>query len=227
MHRHPLESRPDHPLLSALSAEQLDRLVRGSERLELAANETLFNMGDPANRFFMVESGQVKIFRVSPNGQEKVIELMQPGQAFAEAAMFMKGQGYPANCATLTDSWIIALNARIFLDILAESPETGLRLMGSMSLKLRARLADIESLAFQNATLRVIGFLLSLVPNEGEPDEITLPFSKKMIAARLSVQPETLSRVFAKLTKQQLLTVEGDVLKLTRLERLRQLAWDS
>ncbi|KAA9131433.1 Crp/Fnr family transcriptional regulator [Marinihelvus fidelis] len=227
MRRQPLDKLPDHPLLSALSAEQLDRLLKGSERVEIDANETLFNMGETASRFYMVESGQVKIFRVSPNGQEKVLELMQSGRTFAEAAMFMENPRYPANCAALTHSQVVALNAGIFMDILSESPDTAIRLLAGMSMKLRARIADIESLAFQNATLRVVGFLLGLVPASQDISEIALPFSKKMIAARLSLQPETLSRVFAKLTSQGLLVVDGDTLYLPRLDDLRALTWTS
>lgn len=227
MRRLPMESLPDHPLLAALTSAQLEQLAQGSERIELEANESLFAMGDPVRRFFVVESGQVKIFRISPHGQEKVIELMRPGHTFAEAAMFMSDRRYPANCTALAQTRLAALNSDIFLNILAESPQTGLRVMASLSMKLRARIADIESLAFQNATHRVIGFLLSLVPVGEDIDQIALPFSKKMIAARVSVQPETLSRVFAKLTSQGLLRVDGDVLHLPRLAELRGLSWAS
>jgi CRP-like cAMP-binding protein len=226
MHRNPLFQLPDHPLLAALSAEQLERIQQASEQIELAAGETLFHAGEPANRFFMVLDGQLKLYQLAPNGQEKVIELLGPGQTFAEAVMFMPKRRYPLFCEALDASAVCALNSEVFLDICKETPATTLRLLGSMSIKLRTRLADIEALVFQNATLRVVGYLLDLVPKDaGNTAEISLPSSKKNVAARLSLQPETLSRVFAKLRKAGLLEEQQGQLVLLDLTALRKMAW--
>ncbi|MFO7618601.1 MAG: cyclic nucleotide-binding domain-containing protein, partial [Thermoplasmata archaeon] len=89
MHRLTIEELPHHPLLSGLQEAQLERIAQASELLRLEAGETLFHQGDEATRFYMVQSGQLKLFRLAASGQEKVVELLTPGRTFAEAAMFM------------------------------------------------------------------------------------------------------------------------------------------
>lgn len=227
MHRVPIKKLPMHPLLSGLQTGQLQRIALASEQIRLEAGETLFNMGDDATRFYMVERGQLKLYRLSAAGQEKVIELLTPGQTFAEAAMFMSRRIYPVSCEALTDCSVVALNSSVYLDILKEAPETTMRLLGDLSMKLRKRLSDIEALAFQNATLRVISYLVTLVPpGAGNAAAVELPFSKKNVALRLSLQPETLSRVFARLRGRGLLEIEGGVVHVPDLEALRRIAWD-
>jgi CRP-like cAMP-binding protein len=227
MHRFPLEDLPGHPLLAALDSGQADRMTRSSERLLLEAGETLFRVGDDANRFFMVEHGQLKLYRLSASGQEKVVELLTPGQTFAEAVMFMPRRRYPVNCEALTDCRVIALNSAVFLDMLEESPETTMRLLGALSIRLRNRLADIEALAIQNATLRVVSYLVGLAPADaGKDAAVELPFSKKNVALRLSLQPETLSRVFARLRKRGLLDVSGGVVRVPDMDALRRITWE-
>ncbi len=228
MHRQPLDELPTHPLLTGLGAAQLERMALTSERVELAPGERLFDAGDEAGRFYVVLQGQLKLYQLSSAGQEKVVELLTPGRTFAEAVMFMPKRRYPVFCEALTDASVCALNARVFLDILRESPETTMRLLAGLSSKLRSRLADIEALAFQNATLRVVGYLLGLVPPDaGNAVEVELPFTKRNVAARLSLQPETLSRVFARLRKLGLLHMEGGVARLPDLDALRELSWKS
>ena len=174
----------------------------------------------------MVISGQLKLFQLSAAGQEKVVELLTPGQTFAEAVMFMTRKTYPVYCEALTRAEVVAFNATVYLELLADSPETSFRLLGDLSMRLRARLADIEALAFHNATLRVVGYLLSLVPADAwDAAEVELPFAKKDVAARLSLQPETLSRVFYRLREQGLLRMEGGIAQLPDLSGLRELTW--
>ena len=226
MHRYPLDTLPDHPLLSALSSAALERMQLNSERVELDAGESLFDAGEDAHRFYMVISGQLKLYQLSASGQEKVVELLSPGQTLAEAVMFMTWKKYPVYCEALSRAEVAAFNIAVYLEMLGDSPETTLRLLGDLSMRLRARLADIEALAFHNATLRVVGYLLSLVPADAwGAAEVELPFAKKDVAARLSLQPETLSRVFSRLREQGLLCMEGGVAHLPDVEGLRVLTW--
>jgi len=228
MHRFPVESLPGHPLLSALEPGQLERIAQASELLQLEAGETLFHLGDEAARFFMVEQGQLKLYRLSAAGQEKVVELLTPGQTFAEAVMFMPRRRFPVSCEALTDSSVFALNSAIFLEILGESPDTTMRLLAALSMRLRNRLADIEALSIQNATLRVVSYLLGLVPPDaGRAAAVELPFAKKNVALRLSLQPETLSRVFARLRERGLVDISGGVVRVPDVEALRRITWEA
>jgi CRP-like cAMP-binding protein len=227
MHRFPVESLPGHPLLAGLQADQLERIAQSSELLQLETGETLFRVGEDATRFYMVEHGQLKLYRLSAAGQEKVVELLTPGQTFAEAVMFMPRRRYPVSCEALSDCSVVALNSAVFLEMLEQSPETTMRLLAALSIRLRDRLADIEALAIQNATLRVVSYLVGLVPaGTGKAAAVELPFSKKNVASRLSLQPETLSRVFARLRERGLLEVSGGVVRVSDVEALRRITWE-
>lgn len=221
----PIDQLPEHPLLLALDPSQQERMRQSAEHYQLAPGELLFRAGDGATRFFVLQEGQVKLHRISPHGQEKIIELMTGPTVFAEAVMFMQPRCYPVNCEALTSSDIIGLSMDEFVAIVGESQTTVFRLLRTLSLKLHARVEDIEALSSQNSTLRVVGYILSLVPHTATTTaRVELPFSKKSVAARLSLQPETLSRTFARLKASGLIHVDGHVIDIAHLDELRELA---
>ncbi len=211
------------PVLAALSDEQLARVRRAARLVELAEGEHLFEHGQRAERFFMLREGRIKLYRLSPEGDEKVIEIIRPGQSFAEAVMFMEGKRYPVSAQALVRSELIAFDNAVFLQILRESVDTCFRVMAAMSMRLRARVNEIEALALQNATLRLVNYLLGELPEDaGDSAEIRLPAPKNVIASRLSVQPETLSRILHQLCDKGLITVQGRTITVHDVPALRR-----
>ncbi len=211
------------PVLAGLSDEQLARVRRAARLVELAEGEHLFEHGQRAERFFMLREGRIKLYRLSPEGDEKVIEIIRPGQSFAEAVMFMEGKRYPVSAQALVRSELVAFDNSVFLQILRESVETCFRVMAAMSMRLRARVNEIEALALQNATLRLVNYLLGELPEDaGESAEIRLPAPKNVIASRLSVQPETLSRILHQLCDKGLITVQGRTITVHDVPALRR-----
>jgi CRP-like cAMP-binding protein len=220
-----VERLPEHPLLDGLDAAQQERMRLCAERYRLEPGELLFRAGDAAKRFFVLESGQVKLHRISASGHEKIIELMTGPAVFAEAVMFMQPQRYPVNCEALVTSLVVGLSMEEFMAIVGESQATVFRLLKTLSVKLRARVEDIEALSSQNAVLRVVIYILSLTPDPSATSTVVeLPFSKKSVAARLSLQPETLSRTFARLRTAGLIKVDGNTIEIPALDDLRELA---
>ncbi len=216
-------------LFAQTSDAQLTALTRAMHEVKLVAGDSLFTHGQPADRFFLVRSGQIKLFRVSPEGQEKIIEIIQPSQTFAEAVMFMGTQArYPVNAQAVTDSRLYAFDQKQFLAILAESTEVCLGLLASMSRRLHILVNQIESLTLQNATYRLVMYLLDQAPKEtGEHSEIDLTTPKNVIASKLAIQPETFSRILAKLKRRGLIEVQGNHISLRDLRGLRDLAYTS
>ena len=211
------------PVLAALSDEQLARVRRGARLVELAEGEHLFEHGQRAERFFMLREGRIKLYRLSPEGDEKVIEIIRPGQSFAEAVMFMEGKRYPVSAQALVRSELVAFDNAVFLQILRESVDTCFRVMAAMSMRLRARVNEIEALALQNATLRLVNYLLGELPEDaGDSAVIRLPAPKNVIASRLSVQPETLSRILHQLCDKGLITVQGRTITVHDVPALRR-----
>lgn len=220
-----IDELPPHPLFEGLDEAQRERMRQATDIRRYEPGESLFRMGDAALRFFMIRRGQVKLFRLSPGGQEKIIELFSAPSTFAEAVMFFDRQVYPVNGEALEETEVAAFPVAVFLSILEDSHSTCLRLLGILSMRLKGRLNDVDALSLQNASLRTANYLLQMVPREAI-DEVTveLPYSKRNIAARLSLQPETLSRVFARLKARGLLESSGAQLRILDVQGLRDWA---
>lgn len=218
---HPLnpEELRRHPLLTALLPEQLERVAATTRIITLANGDTLFHMGETAEAFYWLRQGHIKLFRLSPDGQEKVVEIIRPEQSFAEAVMFMDKRAYPVNAAALDTAQVLVFHANTFMAILRESPDTCFRLLGTLSMRLRHRLSDIDALSLQNAGLRVTNFLLMLHHEQGACFE--LPVAKKTIAARLSIQPETFSRILHQLEQAGAIRTEGRGVTILKPELLQ------
>jgi CRP-like cAMP-binding protein len=217
-----------HPFFAELDAAALTAMRDGARRLRLAPGERLFEMGQRADRFWLVRQGRIKLYRIAPNGAEKVVEVVGPGQTFAEAVMFLTLRDYPVHSEALTEAEVLGFEADRFLTVLRGSPETCLRVLGGLSLRLRRRIDEIEALSLQNSTLRVITWLLQNLPaaggTHGAAPVIRLDVQKKVLASRLSLQPETLSRVLHALADRGVIAVEGPELKVLDAARLRALA---
>jgi len=210
-----------HLLFAPLDADRLTRLVETTRAVALRTGETLFERGDHAERFYLVAEGQIKLFRISAEGQEKVVEITGPGQTFAEAVMFMQDQRYPVTTQAISPAVVYGISNSAYLDILCNDPESCLQLLGDLSQRLHMRLNEIDTLTLQKATDRVVRFLLERLPEGKGPAQITLPAAKHIIASRLSIQPETLSRILLQLTQAGILTVDGRRVRVEEPARLR------
>ena len=212
-------------LFAGVPDDQLHGLLKNAHEIRLSAGEMLFTQGQRAERFFFVRKGMLKLFRVSPEGDEKIIEITQPGQTFAEAVMFMGTDSrYPVNAEALHDSRLLAFPQEAFRTLLESSKETCFGMLASMSRRLHMLVNQIESLTLQNATYRLASYLLEQIPHGvQESPEIVLTTPKSAIAARLAIQPETLSRILKKLSGNGLIEVHGNHIVVCRVESLRSM----
>lgn len=205
---------------------QLAHLCQGMLLIPIHHGDPLFHHGQPANRFFFVRSGQVKLFRVSPDGHEKIIEIIRPGQTFAEAVMFIGTQGrYPVSAEAISDGEVFAFEQKTFLQVLRDSHEIGFGMLAAMSRRLHMLVNQIESLTLQNATYRLVMYLLDETPRNAQATDVELTTPKSAIASRLAIQPETFSRILGKLRDQGLIEVNGNHIGLRNLQGLRDLVY--
>jgi len=212
-------------LFAQMPDDALHGLCAGMQEIHLGNGEGLFRHGQPAERFFFVHDGLIKLFRLSPDGGEKIIEIIRPGETFAEAVMFMGPQGrYPVSAAAVADSVVLAFGQNSYLGLLRESPDLCFGLLASMSRRLHMLVNQIESLTLQNATYRFVAYLLEeIAPDVKAAPELELKTPKSVIAARLAIQPETLSRILAKLRQQGLIAVHGNNIAVRDVRALRNL----
>jgi len=208
-------------LFARLSDEQLRRVESRARRLRLAEGQSLFEQGDQADRFYLLLAGQIKLYRLSPAGNEKVIEIVLPGNTFAEALMFLDRPYYPVGAMALQPAELISLDARDFVDMLAGSVQTCFLLMGDMSQRLRGLVQEIDELSLHSATCRVAGYLLTQGTSTGE-FELQVP--KQILASRLSVKPETFSRIIKQLSNRGVLKVKGSRVQIRDRSALKEIA---
>jgi CRP-like cAMP-binding protein len=211
------------PLFASLDDAQLAQILATSHSRDLRDGQGLFQAGDPADRFFVVIHGQIKLFRLSLEGNEKIIDMIQPGNSFAEALMFLEQPAYPVSAAALGETRIMSFENRRFLDILSRSVATCFRVMGTMSQRLRGLIKEIDELTLQSATSRVAGMLARHMEREGAAT-FSLQAPKGVLASRLSVKPETFSRILHQLVDEGIIRVRGSQIEVLRPQRLRALS---
>jgi len=215
----------DTYLFSQLSESQLDRVRSFSQQVSLEDGSALFEAGDEARRFFMVIEGKIKLSRLSLNGNEKVIEVVSAGHTFAEALMFSDRPNYPVRAVAINDSVLIAIDNKAFLALLRESVETCFRVMGDMSMRLRNLIKEIDDLTLQSASGRVAGYLCGkYIIGDQQRIEFELDTPKGVLASRLSVKPETFSRILHNFTTQGLVKVKGGRIEILNPDGLQNQA---
>jgi CRP/FNR family transcriptional regulator, dissimilatory nitrate respiration regulator len=199
------------PLFSDLNRVELDRLATGCQLRRLARGETIFRVGEPCDEFHVTVTGQVKLFALSPSGQEKVIELVGPGNSFAEALMFM-GKPYIINAQALTDTLLLTVQRHAVVAEIERDARFALRMLAGISRRLHGLVNDVEAYALHSGMQRIIGYLLRDQAAEdregGAAVTVSLPVSKATIASRLSLTPEYFSRVLHELEAAGLVRVD-------------------
>ena len=211
-------------LFEALDDEQLASILKSTKIISLAARKTLFEKGVLAEHFYLLKSGQVKLYCLSAEGDEKVIEIINPSQTFAEAIMFMPKHIYPVCAEAIKDSELYSFDMKQFREILENSKETCFRLLATMGRQLHGKITDIDNLTLHNATYRLVVYLLEQLPEGAMAlSSIHLGATKSIIASRLSIKPETFSRILLRMNKRGLIEVHGNDITLVDVEGLREL----
>lgn len=208
-------------LFSGATDADLDKLVEVCRSRTYAKGELLFSFGEEAKGFYVVASGKVKIYRLSPDGKERILHIVHPGATFAEAAIFGDGL-YPAFAEPLEKSVLLFFPRDEFLGLLHRHSQIAINMIGGLARFLRQFAAQIEELTFKDVPARLALFLFEL--KEDDSDTIVLPISKTQLASRLGTVSETLSRTFRKLSDEGIISVKGKEIRILDPERLEELA---
>jgi len=207
-----------NPILASLSLEKIKEIGRHSTHINLESNNKLFAQGAPARAFFYLHKGRVKLYRLSENGDEKIIEIIEPGNLFAFTLLFMDNSRYPVNAATLVSSEIISISSKHFSSLLRESTDLCFKIMAAMSTRMMGLIQEIDALSLHSGSSRVASYLLAHTSDKKPVYQ--LPVSKKTLALRLSIKPETLSRIIRCLADAKVIRVndkEVEILKRSEL----------
>ncbi len=212
------------PLFQELSQEQIDLLAAQTREKRLQKGEMLFQKGDLPRGFYAIVYGQIKLAFPSTTGNEKVVEILSSQQSFGEAVMFMD-RPYPVLAESLADTLLLHIARQAVFDMIEKDASFARRMLAGLSLRLHSLIRDVESYSLRSSTQRVIGFLLQRSRHDGDERsdvEIDLPTSKQIIASRLNLTPETLSRIFHDLTAAKLISVHGKHVTVHGTRKLRE-----
>lgn len=205
-------------MFRSLHPRVVDRLLAHSVTEIHGAGNTLFQQGDSASSFLLVLEGWVKVVRASANGASTVIGVFTRGQTLADAVA-IAGSVYPVSAETVTRVRVIRVDGSVIRSTIQNDPEIALAIIASTAQHLFALMQQIEQLKALKAPERVAEFLLSFADVSSGPIAIALPFDKSLIAARLGMQPESLSRAFVRL-RDVGIRVEGAEVRIAEVEQV-------
>jgi len=217
-------------LFSTLPGDLADTLMQRSVTQAYDRGTMIFLQGDPATTVYIVLEGWVKLFRISPNGAEAVVGVFTRGRSFGEAAAF-RGDVYPVASEAVTDCKLLQVRAQFILEMMKLRPELCTAMLASTYRHLQALVSQVEQLKAHTGAQRLAEFLLGLCPVEEGACAVTLPYDKILIAGRLGMKPESLSRAFARLREEGVLVKQNhaaiaDVAKLREyVEEDRAASW--
>lgn len=211
-----------NPLFSQLNDEQMFRACDNAKVLYLKEGARLFNRGDEVHSFYFVVEGLIKLYRNSPSGHEKIIELEESGQTFAEALMFFHKPGYPVSAVAMENSTVIAIKTHAFRAVLESSSKACISVMGDLSLRLHELVVEIEHLSLMTGQNRVAMYFLDQSQKHGNRFKLEIP--KNAIASMLSLQPETFSRLIKDLAKHRAIEIHDCNIVVLCQDKLRAFA---
>jgi CRP-like cAMP-binding protein len=199
------------PLFNDLSPTELTQVAQGCVLRRLGRGDMVFRTGERCEEFHVVVTGQVKLFVLSPQGQEKVVELIGAGQSFGEAIMFTD-RPYILSAQALIDTLLLTVSKKAVLGGIERDHRFALRMLAGLSRRMHGLVHDVEAYALHSGLQRVIGYLLRDQAVDGceagEVRTVSLPVSKATIASRLSLTPEYFSRVLHDLESRGLIEID-------------------
>lgn len=210
-------------LFNSLAPGEIARLARSCREIQVRKGEILFHRGDPCAGFHVVVSGQIKLAFTSAQGNEKVVEIISPGQSFGEALMFMD-KSYIVFAQALADTHLLHIAKTALYEELEHDPQLGRKMLAGLSMRLHQLMNDVESYSLQSGLQRIIGYLLRDLPAAppGGQAALKLATSKGVVASRLNLTQEHFSRILHELAERGLIVVDKREIRIPDIEKLRQ-----
>lgn len=184
--------------------------------------QTIYCEGDSAQFFFIIKSGWVKIFHQTLGGEEAVTDILTTSHIFGENAVF-ENFIYSHSAEAVEDCEILALPLSLLQTAINNNHKIAVNMLGAMSYHRKKQEKEIEHLTIQTAPQRIGCFLLRLIP-KGKTKNIVinLPYDKTLIASRLGMKPETLSRAIKSLTEKTGIKITGARVDIASIESLSE-----
>ena len=211
------------PSFNGLSEDQLKQIGRIAVEKNYLKGKLIFSEGDEGNGFYIVAKGRVKVFKVSPDGKEHILHIVGPRETFGQVAVYA-GRSFPASAQAIAGSHLLFIPRPAFVELIAGNPSLALSMLAVLSLRLREFTVQIENLSLKEVPGRLASYLIYLADEQQSEDHVSLPISKGQLASLLGTIPETLSRIFTKMSSQHLIEINGREIKLLDLTGIDSLS---
>ncbi len=218
-----IEIMANTPLFSGMDREQLAQVGRIAQDKHFKRGEAIFWEGDAGIGFYVVAQGKVKVYKSSAEGKEQILHIYGPGHPIGEVPVF-SGSRFPANAQAIAKSHLLFFPRRDFVALISNNPSLALNMLALLSMRLRQFTVQVENLSLKEVPARLASYLIYLDGEQQRPDGIVLPISKGQLASLLGTIPETLSRIFNKMTAQGLIVVNGNEISFMDREGIEELS---
>jgi CRP/FNR family transcriptional regulator len=209
-------------MFSSLDDEPAERLASAARVMRLPAGARICGPASKAERFFIILAGRVKVYILSPRGDQQILHMFGPGDSFAEAAVWA-GENYPAFAESLTKGAVLAVSKSVLAAAFRKEPALAMGMLAGMSEKLHEFSRLIEALSLKNVPARLATVLLAEARRAGG-GSFTLKQSKRQLAAQIGTTPETLSRNLARLKRAGVIAMRGATITVVGHDDLAALA---
>ncbi|MEN6616572.1 MAG: Crp/Fnr family transcriptional regulator [Syntrophorhabdus sp.] len=195
------------PLFKGLSTAQIEAMDRTFPRRSYNPSEIIFSEGEKAEGFYILLSGRLKIYKLSLEGKEQILHIIEPGEPFAEVALFSETK-FPAYAEAILKSEIMFLSRHAFRQLIGDDPSIAMNMLAILSQRLKYFTRLVEDLSLKEVPQRLAAYLIFLEQKEKSP-AVSLGISKGQLASLLGTIPETLSRIMSRMTSRGLIEMQG------------------
>lgn len=212
------------PSFSGLSETQIGEIRQIAVDRHFAKGEIIFFQGDEGNGFYIIISGMVKIFKVSPEGKEHIMRIVTRGEPFGQVAVYA-GRAFPASAQAIAKSHLLFLPRTEFVQLINHNPSLALSMLANLSMRLREFTVHVENLALKEVPGRLAAYLIHLAEEQrNEDDMVSLNISKVQLSSLLGTTPETLSRILTQMQGRGLIEVKRRDIRILDHPGLEELA---
>lgn len=210
------------PIFQGLNTQELMPIFQVAKTKNYKAQQQLFCEGELAEAFFLVVKGSVRLYRLTPDGKEKVIEIIRQGETFAEAVALLN-RPYPVYASAIEKLELIVIPSKSLRDLVEQNSHIALKMLAGLHMRVHKFINDIHALSLSTAQQKVAGYFLAFLESDNEAQVIQLPSKKVIVASRLGLQPETFSRVLRRMKEQGVLQEKDNKIIVLEPKRLRAL----
>lgn len=198
------------PVFNSFPQQKIDQLLSRTLDIDLKESQMVFSSGSKATNFYIVVAGATKLYRLSSNGNEKVIDIANPSDVIGLPSLFLQEPAYNYWCQSVTDTQLLAIDRNCFLQTIADSPNILINLLGVLSSQVQDNINEIDSICLKSAGTRFADYLIANAKEEDDTRAVHLRASKHTLASRLSITPETLSRLIRTFKQKNILGCKGN-----------------